>query len=305
MGTNEDVTFNKEHMITKLSKCLDELLDNGTGNAKKHDVKATFVGNNKKITEVFVELLEGAMKAVKRNYVPREEFTKLQDEFFKLNEKFDAAQKKWNTEREDMANQIDSAQQYSRRDNIKIVGIEPKTDEDVEQIVIDVVKDAGLDITKDDISIAHRINTKGDTTSNNETNSHGKPKKIPSIIARIKSRKLRNQIIKARSTLHGNSAPTHRGARIYDDVTPLRSRILFALRNRKTPGTETKMYKYVWSNEGRIFARTEEESNMRINRNGVDIPFPAHVINKPQDLEHLGWTPDEILDIINNNKVTA
>ena len=287
-------------MITKLSKCLDTLLDNGNSNAKK----ATFIGYSKKLTEVFVDLLEGAINDVRRDYVPREEFTKLQNDFRKLNDKFDAAQKRWDSQRDDMANQIDNAQQYSRRDNIKIIGIEPKTNEDVEQIVIDVVKDAGLDITKDDISIAHWINTKGDTTSNNEINSHGKPKKIPSIIARIKSRKLRNEIYKARTTLHRNSAPTHTGARIYDDVTPLRSRILFALRNRKLPGTETKKYKYVWSNEGRIFARTEEESNKRIIRNGTEIPYPAHVINKPQDLEHLGWTPEEILAII-NNKVTA
>ena len=227
-------------MITKLSKCLDTLLDSGTGNAKKHDVKATFIGNNKKLTEVFVDLLEGAINDVRRDYVPREEFTKLQNDFRKLNDKFDDAQKRWDSQRDDMANQIDNAQQYSRRDNIKIIGIEPKTNEDVEQIVIDVVKDAGLDITKDDISIAHRINTKGDTTSNNETNSHGKPKKIPSIIARIKSRKLRNQIFQARKTLHENTAPKHSGGRIYDDLTPLRSRILFALRNRKVGASDEK-----------------------------------------------------------------
>ena len=142
-------------MITKLSKCLDTLLDDGNGNAKKHDVKATFIGNNKKLTEVFVDLLEGAINDVRRDYVPREEFTKLQNDFRKLNDKFDAAQKSWDSQRDDMANQIDNAQQYSRRDNIKIIGIEPKTNEDVEQIVIDVVKDAGLDITKDDFSIVH------------------------------------------------------------------------------------------------------------------------------------------------------
>ena len=43
---------------------------------------------------------------------------------------------------------------------------------------------------------------------------------------------------------------------------------------------------------------------MRINRNGTEIPYSAHVINKPQDLQNLGWTPEEILAII-NNKVTA
>ena len=92
--------------------------------------------------------------------------------------------------------------QYSKRDDIKIIGIEPKSDEDVEQIVIDVARDAGVDITRNDISVAHRIHTRDDAASNNVTNMHGKPKKIPSIIARIKSRNTRNQIFAGRKAHH-------------------------------------------------------------------------------------------------------
>ena len=300
MGSTAAVTFDKDDLATKLCTNLDKVLETANANIKKVDLKATVNGNNEKIAEVFVDLVKRAIVEVKRDYVPREDFNKLQEMFNTLNDKFEAAQKRW----EVCANQLDNVAQYSRRDNIKIVGIEPKTDEDVEQIVIDVAKDAGIEIKKDDISIAHRINTRGDATNNNETNIRGKPKKIPSIIARIKSRKLRNEIFLARKTLHENTAPTHTGARIYDDVTPLRSRILYALRNRKLPGTETKKYKFVWSREGRIFARTEEESKMRINRNGKDIPHPPHIINNPQDLKDLGWSPEEILDII-DNKVVA
>ena len=67
---------------------------------------------------------------------------------------------------------------------------------------------------------------------------------------------------------------------------------------------QMKMYKYVWSREGRIFARTEAESQMRINRNVRDVMHPPHIINKPQDLKNLGWSPAEILAII-DNKVAA
>ena len=166
-----------------------------------------------------------------------------------------------------------------------------------------MAKDAGVTLTKDDISIAHRINTKDDTTNSNANNSRGGAKKIPSIIARIKSRKLRNKLFLARRTLHEHNTPTHTGARIYDDVTPLRSRILYALRNRKVDNTEVKMFKFVWSNEGRIFARTEAQTNQTtVNPvTGRDV-WPKYIINKVQDLGKLGWQESEILDIIKDKR---
>ena len=94
MAPTEAVSFNKEHMITKLCTHLDTLLDNSNPNTKRGEVKATFKGNNEKLTEVFVDLLEGAIVEVKRDHVPGEEFTNLQNEFYKLNDKFETAQKK-------------------------------------------------------------------------------------------------------------------------------------------------------------------------------------------------------------------
>ena len=72
---------------------------------------------------------------------------------------------------------MDNIGQYTRRDNIKIFGIECKENENVEEIVLDVAKDAGVTLTKEDISIAHRIHTRDDTTSATEVNMHNKPKK--------------------------------------------------------------------------------------------------------------------------------
>ena len=63
----------------------------------------------------------------------------------------------------------------------------------------------------------------------------------------------------------------------------LRSRILFALRNRKDRAGN-KIYRYVWSREGRIYCRKESES-------------PANKITCPNDLGKLGWSPSEIQEI--------
>ena len=87
-------------------------------------------------------------------------------------------------------------------------------------------------------------------------------------------------------------------AAIFDDVTPLRSRILCSLRN-KQDNENKKVYKFVWTKDGRIYARTEEESQRRNSSGELDQPKP-HIINKPQDLAKLGWTLREINDIIHN-----
>ena len=69
---------------------------------------------------------------------------------------------------------------------------------------------------------------------------------------------------------------------------------MYELRNR---GNKTA-FKYVWSREGRIYARKPEEVNPR---NPSDQPKP-HIIYRPEDLKKLGWTDEEILNIIENKR---
>ena len=81
-----------------------------------------------------------------------------------------------------------------------------------------------------------------------------------------------------------------KSARIYEDVTPLRSRIMFQLRNKD----DKKAFKYVWSRGLRIYARTHEEAAME--------PQPKpHIISNPDDLLKLGFTEIEVENIIKGN----
>ena len=68
---------------------------------------------------------------------------------------------------------------------------------------------------------------------------------------------------------------------IYEDVTPLRSRIMYELRNRG----DKKAFKYVWSRGGRIYCRVTDDADKT-------------TINNPQDLLKVGFTNQEIEDII-------
>ena len=74
---------------------------------------------------------------------------------------------------------------------------------------------------------------------------------------------------------------------MYEDVTPLRSRIMYALRHRNNKTA----FKYVWSRGGRIYARTQDQA-------AQDPQPPPLTVNTPDDLAKLGFSEQEIEDII-------
>ena len=183
--------------------------------------------------------------------------------------------------------QSDCSLQYSMRPNLKITGIKYEKEENLKDKVIDLCKDIGVTIKEEDISVTHRVGTREDPSDTSDNNQ-----KIPTIIAKFVRRETRNKVFDARKALHSHSTRT--SVYISDHVTPLRSRMMYELRNR---GNKTA-FKYVWSREGRIYARKPEEVNQR---NPADQPKP-HIINRPEDLKKLGWTDEEILNIIENKR---
>ena len=52
---------------------------------------------------------------------------------------------------------VDSIEQYGRRENVKIFGVEEETGEDVFAKVVSVAEKAGVSITKKDVSICYRL----------------------------------------------------------------------------------------------------------------------------------------------------
>ena len=48
---------------------------------------------------------------------------------------------------------LERSEQYSRRENVRLAGIEEKADEDVEELVIEVARKVGVEIAKGDIQI--------------------------------------------------------------------------------------------------------------------------------------------------------
>ena len=189
-------------------------------------------------------------------------------------------------------NDHDALATYNRRENLKIQGVEYTEGEDTNKIVKEICKYAGREITDSDISTSHR-NGSVTTAPSTQPGSQSGPRRTPDIYVRFTIRDVKTEIFEKIKNLATNSAcpAKYRNVAIYEDVTPLRSRIMYELRHRD----EKKAFKYVWSRGGRIFCKTPEQADMNPS------PKPT-VINKPEDLNKVGFSEEEIEAIILNKR---
>lgn len=58
---------------------------------------------------------------------------------------------------EDVTNQMDDLEQYSRRNTVEIYGVPSEPEEDVAEIVVNVCKSVGVDVSKNSIDACHRL----------------------------------------------------------------------------------------------------------------------------------------------------
>ena len=189
--------------------------------------------------------------------------------------------------------QADCSLQYSMRSNLKITGVKFEKGEDVKEKFVKIVNDIGIQLSNDDIDTIHRVGTQRNTgNSASGTGVDGDTAAVdnvvePSITCKFKLRDVRNKVFEARKNLRNQSK--YDAVFINDHVTPLRNRILYELRNRDNKTA----FKYVWSREGRIFARKPSE----VFTDRTKQPKP-HTLTRPEDLKPLGWTDEEIQAII-------
>ena len=130
------------------------------------------------------------------------------------------------------------------------------------------MSDLGIELQDDDLDTIHRVGTKQDAVDING-----------------------RTVFDARKKLRDNS--NYDSVYINDHVTPLRNRIMYELRNRDNK----QLFKFVWSRQGKIYARKYSE----ITTDRSNQPKP-HVIHRPEDLKSLGWSEEEIVNIIENKK---
>ncbi|XP_077866085.1 uncharacterized protein LOC144353384 [Saccoglossus kowalevskii] len=147
---------------------------------------------------------------------------------------------------------LNDLQQYTRRNNIEIKGIPVMEDEDTDDIVIKVASSVGVEITRGDIDISHRLpsrSTRHDYNQLEET-------RHSTIIAKFTRRTVRNKIYSSRKYLKNKTTNdiVNTGSNpIYlnQNLTSLNKQLFYSANQRR----KAAQYRYIWTNAGKIYVR--------------------------------------------------
>lgn len=144
-----------------------------------------------------------------------------------------------------LSNRLDHIEQYSRRNNIRILGVKSTPDEDTDEIVRNVAQQIGVTLTAYDIDRSHRLRRPNNNPHDVQGSYAGAARNAnsspPPIIVKFTSYKPKLQMMKNRRKLKGS------GTVIVEDLTKKNSNLLFQT-SKKTN------VKASWTIDGRVFA---------------------------------------------------
>ena len=137
---------------------------------------------------------------------------------------------------------IDRLEQYTRKDNMLISNItDPHLkDEDTNDVAVKLARALGVEIKPEDISTSHRL---GKVTANY----------VRPVIVRFARRDVKRQLMMKRKMLKNNLQ--YPNVYINDDLTRNRYKITKELRDKEFR---------VWTQDGKIFYKKEEQDNTSI-----------------------------------------
>ncbi|XP_076435986.1 uncharacterized protein LOC143275623 [Babylonia areolata] len=259
--TLEDCVFNKINSAK-----------GGKGKGKKGCKKSSDDFDNdaiaNRVAELLVPLLSSSLKIILEQSLKNILLTIV-----------DAVTKQFNQDVEVLKKQnlllqykIDKQEQYSRRENVKIIGIPEQDNEDLEEEVSKVFQAAGCTIKPSEIAVVHRSGQRK-TNSHNSTVSRGNAPAGRPVLVKFVSRRTKATLMEKRRAL--KETQEFKKVFINDDLTPLRSRLLHvAKRNEVVDRVST-------THDGRIRCVLKKTPGQTTNAKVV-------LIDNPDDLFHLG-----------------
>ena len=166
--------------------------------------------------------------------------------------------------------ELERLEQYTRRDNVRIFGMEEVEGENTSQVVVQLAKEIGVDMTEADLSTCHRLGVPG-TGNPGSRRARGKPRPI---IARFCRRDVKASLMRNKKELKKKEA--FKAVFLADDLTRLRSRLIQAMKKDEN-------ITRVWTVEGKVF--------YVIKRGGRE---GKRSLDSIDDLVHLGWSEETI-----------
>ena len=159
---------------------------------------------------------------------------------------------------------VDELEQYGRRQNLEIVGVPEKEDENTNAIVLEVAKMLDVNIMSSHISTSHRLPKKKASSRNNSCSSP--------IIVRFTSRDIRNQIYanrkKARFVdLKNFSVSDTKNIFVNENLTPTRKQLFWKTKQE----VKNNSWKYIWTHNGNVFVKKDDNASITAIKNELDL----------------------------------
>ena len=177
---------------------------------------------------------------------------------------------------EEMKDNINDMEQYSRRECCEITGIPETPDEDTNDLVIKVGALMDIELDEDDISVSHRLPTPS-YASRVAMASSSRPNHTtiqPKIIVKFVRKETKELFYTNRKHLRGKTTAdlglgrySDNGLFISESLTQ-RNRMLF----KECLAFKRKYnYKYIWTQQGRIYLRKGRDMQSRLISSKSDI----------------------------------
>ena len=155
-----------------------------------------------------------------------------------------------------LESQADQAEQYSRRNCLRVSGYTEDPNENSDDIVLQLASDIGSPIKLEDIDRSHRVGNPNSTR-----------RKVPrDIIVKFATYRTRAYFYKARTNLKTSG---HEGVFVNEDLTKKRNGYLFEARKL----VKRKLLKGSWSSDGTILVKDNEDYVHRVSSVNDLIPF--------------------------------
>ncbi|MEW8546921.1 MAG: hypothetical protein AB2693_25685 [Candidatus Thiodiazotropha sp.] len=151
---------------------------------------------------------------------------------------------------------VDNAEQYSRRNCLRITGIQEADNEATDDIVINLARNIDVELSPQDIDRSHRLGRP-------ESGDIG-TRKPRDIIVKFTTYRMRAKFYKARVLTKSRG---FKGVFVNEHLTKLRGRLMYQARRR----VKSQQLKSAWSSDGVILVKHFNDSVQRITAEN-DLP---------------------------------
>lgn len=161
---------------------------------------------------------------------------------------------------------LNNLEQYSRREFVEISGIPEVKDENTDDIVIKVGSLIGLHLTKNDISVSHRLPKRSYSAALREgphQASSNSSSRAPNIIVKFVRRETRDHFYKGRKLLRDKSTRDLDLARYSENKIYISENLTQANKDLFKECLKIKKdlkYKFIWTSYGRTYLRKDPVS---------------------------------------------